>query len=151
VTERVISLGFTGTRRGMSALQLAAVAERLCVPGLEQVHSGDCIGADAQFHALAIVVPGKPVIHGHPPEDPRYRAFLTYNVENPPRPYLVRDRDIVAASTHVVACPGEFVEVRRGSGTWATIRYAIAAGRPLDIIFPDGAVRTVRPEEATTP
>jgi len=33
------------------------------------------------------------------------------------------------------------VEEWRGSGTWATIRYARKVGKPVTIIYPDGEIQ----------
>jgi predicted Rossmann fold nucleotide-binding protein DprA/Smf involved in DNA uptake len=57
-----------------------------------------------------------------------------------PRPYLVRNRDIVDVCNLLLATPGGTVEQLR-SGTWATIRYARRIGRPVWIVFPNGEVR----------
>ena len=78
---------------------------------------------------------------GHPPTLSRRRAFLDYNEEREPLPYLVRNRAIVAEGIDgLIAAPKGWVEEQR-SGTWATIRYARQAGRRIWIVRPDGAVR----------
>ncbi|HEY8864588.1 MAG TPA: hypothetical protein VIO37_10510 [Candidatus Dormibacteraeota bacterium] len=65
----------------------------------------------------------------HPPDNGRLRAFRgkegsSAEVEiRPVKPYLERDRDIVADVELLIACPGEFHEINR-SGTWYTVRRA---------------------------
>jgi len=53
----------------------------------------------------------------------------------PPRPYIARDDDIIAASSTIIATPGEAAEVLR-SGTWTTIRHARKAGKDVRIVTP---------------
>jgi len=57
-------------------------------------------------------------------------------------------RDFVNECDVLIAAPGEFVERKRGSGTWGTVRYARKLGRPLVIIWPDGVV--VWPDGSTS-
>jgi hypothetical protein len=54
-----------------------------------------------------------------------------------PKPYLVRNHDMVDQSEFLIGTPGEEQEVLR-SGTWATIRYARKLKRPILIILPKG-------------
>lgn len=133
-------LGFTGSRWGMSHAQLAALAG-VMTEDWEEVHHGDCVGADAECHALAEAVALRTVVH--PPSDERLRAFCPGDVVLPPASYVVRDRAIVAACDVLVACPREAVAVPR-SGTWLTINLGRAAHRPVRIVFPDGTFSTER-------
>lgn len=139
-------LGFTGTRFGMTPAQKAAVAKRLAAydPATVVAHHGDCIGADADFHALCRDAGvAKIVAHpGHPdgrPTDTSQRAFTDADEVREPKPFLVRNGDIVDESSEMIATPAEFTETQRG-GTWSTIRRARRGGRPLTIVFPDGEV-----------
>lgn len=123
-----LHVGFTGTQRGMSAFQLARlnVVLDVIVTAYERgnvvVHSGDCVGADEQFHELTKHTFGLRSV-GHPPINTRKRAFCDFDEEWEPREYLQRDRDIVHVSHLLIAAPLTDHEVRR-SGTWATIRVA---------------------------
>jgi hypothetical protein len=129
-------VGFTGTRHGMTAAQFWVVCEVLSgLLPIAEVHHGDCVGADADFHRAAACL----TVHAHPPTDERLRAFCDADVVHEARPYLARDADIVAASTVLIACPGERQEQRR-SGTWATVRMARKAGKPVVLIYSDGDV-----------
>jgi hypothetical protein len=145
------SVGFTGTQRGMTEIQRLQVRHTLAtltrLPYV--VHHGDCVGADSDFHDL--VMPRRTVCDRvviHPPEIDAKRAhciarwasnFITVQhvQELAPKPYIVRNHDIVDASDFMIATPGEREEQLR-SGTWATIRYARKRGVPLRIIYPDG-------------
>ena len=116
-----MTIGFTGTRQGMSRaqrLQFERVLEWLgardCV-----VHHGDAVGADSEADQIAHER-GVPVV-AHPAT---------------PGGALARNREIVAAVDIVVAAPRLDREERR-SGTWATVRYALAAGKPVVLLARD--------------
>lgn len=132
-----MTLGFTGTQHGMTSRQLKAV--RRLLYKCDVLHLGDCIGADAQAHEEALHAGARTV--GHPPTDSGKRAFLEYDEEHEPKPFLKRDDDIVAEGVDgLIAAPHGFVEERR-SGTWATVRRARKAKRCIWIVLPDGNVR----------
>jgi hypothetical protein len=130
-------VGFTGTRDGMTPSQRARVLEIL--RGATEAHHGDCIGADAEFHELAVYL-GVPVVI-HPPEGRRYRAYCNaaeaIRIERP-KPYLARNQDIVIASDLLVASPKERTEPApaRGQGTWSTVRFARRYARPCEVVWP---------------
>lgn len=125
-----MNVGFTGTRYGMSALQKQALYSKLqeikLPPSVttvaDEFHHGDCIGADAEAHAIAFGLKFKIVIH--PPDQPRLRAFCTVSFKiEVPRPYLERNKHIVDSCQLLIAAPRTNGEELR-SGTWSTIRYA---------------------------
>lgn len=126
-------VGFTGNQIGMMPEQLSIV--RFHMQG-DWFHHGDCIGSDAQAHALARRKGFQ--VHRHPPDKAIKRAFCDYDIDSPEKPYLERNRDIVFAADLMIAAPGEFTEQLR-SGTWTTIRYARKAAVPLIIVYPDGS------------
>src|SRR5947209_4151983 len=132
-----IDIGFTGTRAGMTAHQRALVTELLSKGGIGVANHGDCIGADAQFHALCVSA-GIPVVI-HPPTDPKQRAYCTgaLLIESP-LSYLKRNRNIVLRSGLLVATPRQAEAPRstRGSGTWYTIDFARQTGCRTLIIPP---------------
>lgn len=132
-----MNVGFTGTQRGMTEAQWAALWPLLCARAPGEFHEGDCINSDAQA-AYAARVAGFRII-GHPPTNDSKRAFFPADEWREPLPYLDRNHKIVMASQEMIATPGEFDEQLR-SGTWATIRYARRVGRPLHVIYPDGVV-----------
>lgn len=132
-----MKVGFTGTQRGMSAAQRAELRAQLV--GATELHHGDCIGADAEAHAIAQSLGIRIVIH--PPEISAKRAFckgaaVTYL----PLPYLERNRHIVNLTARLIAAPKTAEEELR-SGTWATVRYARQRRRPVTILFPMGLLR----------
>ena len=138
----MIHVGFTGTQRGMTPPQRAAVMRLLRgMAGLHILHHGDCIGADAEAHAGALALGWSIVVH--PPIVVAKRAWCTGPSCEvlPPAPYLTRNQHIVDASLLVIATPGEPVEQLR-SGTWATIRYARRQRKQVMIVPPDGAIAT---------
>lgn len=135
-------LGFTGTADGMTVPQKRTVGRVVHWLAPEDAHHGDCVGADAEFHD--IVSDGDTeactLIHVHPPVNPCARAWKTGAVIYAVRPYLKRNRDIVAVSNVLVAAPKGFSEELR-SGTWATVRYARKKGIPIIIVLPNGECR----------
>ncbi len=131
-------VGFTGTQQGMTEPQLAAFADLLARLRPETLRHGDCVGADAQAHRVALNMGIKIIIH--PPIYWHKRAFCEGASELlPARDYLVRNHLIVQLSDCMIATPSG-PEVLR-SGTWATIRYARKMKRPLCIILPSGLAR----------
>lgn len=132
-------IGFTGTQQGMTEDQKTAVREFLVDFVSAEFHHGDCVGADAEAHAIALALGADIVIH--PPEVGAKRAFLPASAYRDAKPYLLRNQDIVDETEILLATPKGMTEERR-SGTWATVRYARRTGRPLYIVFPDGSART---------
>jgi hypothetical protein len=133
----MITVGFTGTRRGMSEEQCAVVSRLLAEHRPDEFHLGDCLGADAQAYDIATLL--RLVTVGHPPLRIEMRAWCKYTRTLPPRPYLGRNEDIVDACTWLIAAPGEMFEERR-SGTWHTIRYARAKNKAVATAWPDGTL-----------
>lgn len=136
VNKRV---GFSGSRFGMTTEQIIAV-EKLVDDNLTiswGAH-GDCVGADAHFHMIARAQ--GLFVKGHPPSDPKLRAYCDFDEVADPKPYLVRNADIVDETDFLIATPKEMTEQKRG-GTWSTIRYARKEGKPIVIVWPDGTIR----------
>jgi hypothetical protein len=102
---------------------------------------GDCIGADAQAHAM--VVADLPITHIiiHPPTDSKARAWCATSSKRADLlilatlPYHARNRTIVDASDILLAAPAQRKEIPR-SGTWATVRYARRSGIPVVLFLP---------------
>ena len=131
--------GFTGSRRSLSVrriTKLIEVMKALRTFGYSTLHHGDCIGCDRTAHLVASARPLKIVIH--PPKLGRFRAHCE-RIERhrvievkPPKDYLTRNKNIIAASELLVGMPTDprpSAEIVR-SGTWATIRYARKAKKP---------------------
>lgn len=130
------SIGFTGTRDGMTEAQKTTLASLLREHSGE-FHHGDCLGADAQAHDLAKAAGLEPV--AHPPLISALRAYKQTNKVYEPADYLQRNREIVDETTVLFATPKEFEEQPKG-GTWYTIRYAKKRGRIPVVILPDGRI-----------
>ena len=139
--------GFTGTAKGMTAEQKRSLRLLFAkLPMLNELHHGDCVGADAEAHALGRERYFRIIVH--PPDNPKARAFCLPEDGGavlPVRPYLDRDRDIVAACDVLYAAPGQYEEVKR-DGTWYTVRRAREAGKKIVLVFPDGSVKTEQPK-----
>lgn len=130
----ILSMGFTGTRLGLSDVQKDALYKILRKhDGI--FHHGDCIGADADAHDIARALNW--TIHGHPPINSRLRAFKNCDSSSPPKDYHTRNRDIVNSCQYLIACPKSKVET---GGTWYTINYAKENNGRFSIILPDGTV-----------
>lgn len=128
-------IGFTGTRRGMTTQQREALRTILSAeePGVF-IH-GDCIGADAQAHAIAKELGWS--IEIFPCNIETARAHCEGDVVHEPRPPLDRDWDIVNSCEVLLGAPNEPIEVQR-SGTWATVRRARRVDRPRALLWPAG-------------
>lgn len=131
-----MKVGITGTRKGATGPQLGNLIETLRDIDATELHHGDCIGVDSEAHAIARGLGLKIVLH--PPTIDDQRAGCSGDEEREPKPYLVRNHDIVNETDLLIALPGELMEQRRGSGTWATVRYARKLRRPVLIITPAG-------------
>jgi hypothetical protein len=139
-----MKIGFTGTRTGMTGPQEQTLRMLMHLfqqePWADKTrfdwHEGDCTGSDAQSVAIAREF-GFWII-AHPPKNTRYRAFAYNDEMREPQTYHVRDEQIVVETDRLVATPAQFDEVKRGSGTWLTIRYARRYKKPRYIIWPDG-------------
>ncbi len=131
-------VGFTGTsHQDLTRRQVEGLIGYLKSASRQgsrlQVHHGDCIRADAEFHEIALKLGA--FIHIHPPANPSLRAFCLGHASYPELPYLVRNRVIVLSTDVLLAAPkGRREELR--SGTWATVRYAKKIGRPVVIFYP---------------
>lgn len=142
-----VSIGFTGTRYGMTTEQRRRVLHMLLeyTFGCEfTAHHGDCIGADAEFHAIARARPGsRIVIHPGPVDDLARQAGCVGDERREPLPHMRRNRNIVRACTVLIAAPAEETQQPRG-GTWRTVEMARQAGRPLALVLPSSAVSKER-------
>jgi hypothetical protein len=146
-------IGFTGTRHGMTAAQREAVARLLdeLAPAAFVGHHGDCVGADAEFHALCRTRPGSVlVIHPGPVSDREHQAGCLGDDLREALPHMRRNKNIVLASTVMIAAPFEDAEQDYG-GTWKTIGMARKARRPLAILQRSGRVIRERWEALVGP
>lgn len=119
-------IGFTGTREGMSDFQKRTFETVMYAAVLQGdvvvLHHGDCKGADAEAHDIALKLGCGIIIH--PPVKRIMRAYCQgANEIMPPEDYLERDQCIVNSCIGMIAAPKSDKEELR-SGTWYTIRYA---------------------------
>lgn len=135
-------VGFTGSSKRVTKAQLRSLAYWLDSEPITVVRHGDCVAADEAFDALCAA---RGIIrHAHPGHDrvglTPARAHCPVDVVHPPKPYLERNKTIVAYCDVLLACPDGRERLR--SGTWSTVRYAVRVGRPVAIIMPDGTVES---------
>lgn len=125
-------LGTTATRLGLVPAQLGAYRKLMREFKPDSGVHGCCIGGDAQFHWMLRECFGQSIhIKGHPPRDQRQidRAVLADCDELAlPLDFLVRNVNLAREAHLMLAGPGGFAELLRGSGTWATIRYCLKDG-----------------------
>jgi len=145
----VTILGFTGTHLGMTLEQRDSFCKivQKNFPNLTEFHHGDCIGADLEADAIISTRPDRDnfLIVVHPPVDQKAQAFSwkvhpksNHKVLDP-KPYLIRNHDIVDSCNILIAAPKGFKEELR-SGTWATIRYARSKRTQIWYILPNGDI-----------
>lgn len=126
----------------MTAPQQEAVYTLLSA-GVSALFHGDCSGADFNVGEICrrLQIPV-----GLFPSTSKTRGWSTWGVYmQEPTPPLARNKDIVNAGAWVLACPGEMHEERR-SGTWAAVRYARKAGKPIVFVWPNGKVTKEQPQ-----
>jgi hypothetical protein len=100
------------------------------------LHHGDCIGADAEAHVIALWQ--GLIITVHPPSDSSLRAWKVGDYMREEKNYFARNRDIVNESEALIGLPRTKIDT--GGGTWYTINYAKKQGKPVRIIYPDGSI-----------
>lgn len=145
-----IHVAVTATQKGASKKQLALFTiwfQRLLdetYANGEQLHfhHGDCIGGDKQCHDIVRSLHHKTTyayvrayVHVHPPKDGRLRAYCRGDFMHTPKPYLVRNHDMVDVSSKLAVVPRTAEEELR-SGTWATYRYAKKKGISIAMFLP---------------
>ena len=103
-----------------------------------EFHHGDCVGADAEAHDIALGMAFDIVTH--PPIVASKRAWKVGAIRTcAQRSDVARNKDIVRDTELLIAAPSEAEEQLR-SGTWTTVRFARRKRRRIFIIHPDGTV-----------
>jgi hypothetical protein len=134
-------VGFTGTRRGMTDVQMC-MFEGMLTRTPAEFHHGSCRGADVEAARIVrrtFLYPVRIVCHPGPDGDPCQEDSGVDSERLAPKTHFARNRDIVNACDKLIACPGEMQEQARG-GTWYTINYARKVGKPVTIIWPNGGI-----------
>ena len=101
IEPAVAAIGFTGTRYGMTVAQRRTLRSLLANGAGREFHHGDCVGADAEAHDIAVALGIEPVIH--PPVIDILRAMSWFRARSflgarmrpskPPRPqHIALDR-----------------------------------------------------------
>lgn len=131
-------VGISGTRRGPTPEQEAVLRSVLGSEHVTRLVHGGCVGVDEEADGLYREVQKCPVVSVYPAiggkghyAPPDYR-----DIERPP---LERNRLIVQEAELMVIVPAQNRVLPRGSGTWATYRYAKAANVLTIVIFRDGS------------
>ena len=146
LTDR-FAVGVSGTRHGLTSNQRMAAYQILRAwkdrhGGSVRLHHGCCVGADEEIHKEAISL-GFAVV-GHPPVNTTFSALRRlqgFEHINLPRPYLVRNRNIVMAVNKILLLPrGNIFAPNSGGGTWSTLRCAMKMDRVWVMVLGDGTV-----------
>lgn len=144
----ILSVGFTGTRHGMTKPQSLKVFSALHngVSVYSDAHHGCCMGGDAEFHEMCLIL-GIP-IKGHPPSLDRFRDKSLYGFIDlaTPNDYHTRDRHIVRSSDFLISAPLTRDPVPH-SGTWYTTNYARKKRKPVVMVYPSGETEIVSHRE----
>jgi hypothetical protein len=134
--RKPIVLSFSGSREGMSPFQVSEFTEFVTSYNVKEFHHGCCVGADIAAHRIVRLHTRACSIHGHPSnwrETQFEPIYVDCSVLHPPKPPLVRNRDIVDPGDVLVAAPLTTREMLRG-GTWSAIRYARERGKKVLIL-----------------
>lgn len=148
--------GITGTRKGMTTIQWQKVDSLLVelfggIDVTHEWHDGDCVGADEQAHGsvehinLHRSFSQQIRLIGHPMRPDGLRAYRTFDMTFVPVAPMTRNRRLVRLIDRLIAAPAQYDEVMRGSGTWATMRYAVRQSRwrpefEMLVVWPDGTL-----------
>ena len=122
-----MKIGITGTRHGMTKLQKKFCGYVFEALNPEEVHQGDCVGADADAHRVAVELGIFTVCH--PPEKHELRAYTIPNEMRKPKSYFARNRNIVDETDLLLGFPSK--RSPRLGGTWYTIDYALKKNKPV--------------------
>ncbi len=133
-----MKLGMTGNRNGITNEAKAVLIDFINNNKIDEIHHGDCVGADKDFHDVCAEHKLKIVIH--PPNDAKMRAFCVADVILPEQKYLDRNHNIVDDADVLIAFPSTKKETVR-SGTWGTIRYARKKKKQIIVVFSDGTCK----------
>ena len=131
-----MKVGVTGTRHGLTEAQRSNLGIWLLSRDISEVHHGQCVGADEAAHELALRTGRHVVVH--PPLDGKLAFDLTEEGDwelLEPKPYLVRNQDIVNAADMMLVLPHP---TQKSRGTWYTYNLAKKKGVPCVVFYGDG-------------
>lgn len=121
-----LKIGITGTQDGLTSFQQDKFRQILTVfeKQIEQIHHGDCVGADSIAHDISINEFSLKIVI-HPPNNPTKRAYKKDFFQiNKEKDYLERNKEIVKQTDFLIAFPKNIEGELLRSGTWSTVRYA---------------------------
>jgi len=140
-----VIIGFTGTRRGMTAAQAMTIAGDIASmrenwPGAMTLLHGDCVGADAEIHRWWRSAFGglRGDVEVYRVGSGRLVAMSDADRVFERESHLSRNREIVERSTLLYGAP-PCAEPQQRGGTWYTIKYAWRQGKPTFVVAPDGS------------
>ncbi len=140
-----MTLGFSGTRSGMTLAQRETVLRLLQELQPTKVRHGDCLGSDDEFADICHTFIPRPGIVAHPGVSARggdnhLRAYNPHSDEAcEPKTHFARNRDIVDLSDRIIATPYQ-PEPQTNGGTWYTINYARKRSKIVYVVNPDGSL-----------
>jgi hypothetical protein len=119
-----VKIGFAGSRTGMTDTQIQKVKEVLAKYDVVEVHHGDCLGADAQFHDICTEKGLKIIVH--PPLSKEFRAFKTTGSTTilTEKAYNARNTELVESCDFFIGCPAKW-KTNPHSGTWKILECAL--------------------------
>ena len=135
--QQRMSVGFLGNPNGMTDDQMVQLRWLLGQTEPTEVHHGDEVGADVQFHRIAISLSIATVLH--PSDDTTNRGFsepFTRRFE--PRKPSDRNQDIVKDSMILIVATVGHAPTEDHSEMWEAVRKARQAGILIVQISPDG-------------
>jgi len=134
-----VKAGVTGTQHGWTEAQRIQFTLMVSEMDITEGHHGDCEGVDEQASLVVRRRFSADIIHSHPPDNPKKRAYVPSGTIYEEKPYLVRNDDIADAVETLFVIPREYKQIIR-SGTWYTYRQAIKACKRVILITPSGEV-----------
>jgi len=135
--ESDMIVGVTGTRVGWTKAQKTAFTLIIADLDITEFHHGDAVGCDEQAARAVKKRFGLQILHCHPPDDSKARAFVSGGTIYPEKPYLERNKDIARAVELLIVLPQTAQKSIR-SGTWHTYRCALAMDKRIIVIGPEG-------------
>ena len=132
-------VAFTGTQIGMTSAQKKALRNLLIEMKPRVLIHGDCIGADAEVHDIAVKLGIEVWIR--PCILSQKRAYKEGKILADPEDPIARNHKMVDQSHALIGAPKSPQEELR-SGTWATARYAKKTDVLRWLVYPDGSMST---------
>jgi len=132
-----MKVGVTGTQQGWTRHQKVAFTLLIADLDITEFHHGDCVGCDEQAARVVKKRFSLGILHCHPPDDPKKRAYVSGGTIYPEKPYLERNKDIARACELLIVLP-KTAQYSIRSGTWHTYRCALAMDKGIIVIGPEG-------------